>query len=156
MLDWVAGVLASTKAATDITKGLVDLRTDAAVNMKAVELTGILLQLQQQLMTAQMEQMGLINKVKELEGQLEESKRRVLDIDAYELHHFPTGALAYVLSEAEVGSQRSFLCSNCFEQGDKVSLQVVGGTQVAQSMKCPRCATAVLTKAPAWMCAPTQ
>lgn len=156
MLDWVAGVLTSTKTATDITKVLVDMKTDGAVNAKAVELTSVLLQLQQQLMVAQMEQMNMLGRMQELEAKLKEAERQQLDAEQYQLHQFATGAIAYVKRERSTVEPLSHLCSNCFEQGQKVTLQVAPGTQVVQGMKCPRCETAITTKAPGWMCAPVQ
>ncbi len=155
MLDWVSGVLGSTKVASDIAKSLVDLKADAAVNSKAVELTTVLLQLQQQLMSAQMEQMALINKLREVEGELDQAKQRAFDEKAYKPHQFSTGALAYVKREApEAGTPLAYLCTSCFEQGIKISLQVSPGNQSVQAMKCPKCATTITTKAPTWMCSP--
>ncbi len=156
MLDWVAGVLTSTKTATEITKVLVDMKTDAAVNAKAVELTSVLLQLQQQLMVANMEQMELISRMQTLEAELKEAQAQLLDAERYQPHQFSTGAVAYVAKERVDGQPILYLCSNCFERHLKVTLQVTPGNQNVQGMKCPRCETAITTKAPGWMFTPVQ
>ncbi|MBK0583167.1 hypothetical protein GZ057_27685, partial [Klebsiella pneumoniae] len=46
MMDWIAGAYGGIKAATDITQGMLTLKTDAAVTSKVVELNGVLLGLQ--------------------------------------------------------------------------------------------------------------
>ncbi|WP_247739003.1 hypothetical protein [Pseudomonas aeruginosa] len=52
MMDWIAGAYGGIKAATDITQGMLTLKTDAAVTSKVVELNGVLLGLQGQLNAA--------------------------------------------------------------------------------------------------------
>lgn len=134
MLDWVAGVLTSTKTATDITKVLVDMKTDAAVQAKAVELTSVLMQLQQQLMAAQMEQMNLIKRIEGLEAELKSAKKQDDLSERYMLHRFETGHHAYVLRPEFKGSEPDhYLCSRCFENGKRITLQG------QRSLKCPEC-----------------
>lgn len=134
MLDWVAGVLTSTKTATDITKVLVDMKTDGAVQAKAVELTTVLMQLQQQLMAAQLEQMNLIKRIDGLEAELKKAHRQDDLTERYALHRFVTGHHAYTLRpEFRTNEPEHFLCSRCFENGKRITLQ---GERV---LKCPEC-----------------
>lgn len=136
MLDWVAGVLTSTKTATDITKVLVDMKTDGAVNAKAVELTTVLMQLQQQLMSAQLEQMQLIKRIDGLEAQLKEANKQDDLVERYMLHRFETGYHAYVIRPEFRGPEpEHFLCSRCFENGKRITLHG------KKTLKCPECET---------------
>lgn len=136
MLDWVAGVIASTNAATDITKSLLDVKTDAAVNAKAVELTGVLLQLQQQLMSAQVEQMALMERVRTLQAELVKAD----DSARYQRHQFPSGDFAYQLKEEHRGEGALFfICSHCHENdGKQITLHEYTDSDVSL-LTCPSC-----------------
>lgn len=138
MLDWVAGVVASAKAATDITTVLVDMKTDSAVQAKAVELTTVLMQLQQQLMTAQMEQMDLIRQIESLEAELRNARKQDELSSRYMRHQFVTGHVAYKLRpEYQDEEPELYYCSNCLEKGS--TLITLHGKDKA--LHCPACNT---------------
>ncbi|WP_312360833.1 hypothetical protein [Stutzerimonas balearica] len=119
MLDWVAGVLASTKAATDITKLLVDMKTDAAVQAKAFELNAVMLQLQQQMFIAQAEQMTLLEKVRQLETQLEKNSFK----ERYVLQELGNGHAWSLRPEFHDVEIPHYCCPTCFEQGTRSFLK---------------------------------
>lgn len=142
MLDWVAGVLTSTKTATDITRVLVDMRTDAAVQAKVIDLSMVLMQLQQQLMAAQSEQMNLINRIRELESALNEANQRNDKREKYQLHTFETGNVAYALKpEYAHTAIEHYLCIRCFDTGDCITMQSDGVASIWSGYKCPQCGT---------------
>lgn len=137
----MAAALASMKTATDITTALLGIKTDAAVQSKAVELTGALLQVQQQLLSAQMEQMKLIKRIDELEAELRQAQKQDDLTDRYRLHRFETGHHAYVLKPEFRGSEpEHFLCSRCFENGKRITLQG------QKALRCPDCDKRIQTE----------
>lgn len=136
----IAAVLSSMKTATDIAAILTGMKTDAAVQSKAIELTTALLQVQQQLMATQLEQMELIGKVAELKAKLAEVTAESAQRDSYERHQFVTGQFAYTLKgESSDDKPRYYLCSRCHENDKKqVTLHVNGGC-----LFCPECKNAI-------------
>lgn len=136
MFDWFAGVLTSTKTVTEITKVLVDMKTDAAVQAKAAELNAVMLQLQQQMFIAQAEQMTLLEKVRELESRLEKSAFK----NRYELKSFGNGHVWSLKHEFHGEETPHDCCPTCFEQGVRSILQwqkPLGGTWT--KWLCPVC-----------------
>lgn len=143
MIDWFAGAVASMSAAKDISQSLVTLRDGEMIRSKVFELTNSLMELQQQLMNAQVEQMNLVKQVGELQTALSNAQSREDSRTRYQLHQFPMGNFAYALKPEFQGSEpEHFLCSNCFDKGDKVTLQKAFGMGWA-GFECPRCKTKV-------------
>ena len=135
MLDGVSAVLGSAKVAYELTKSLLDLKEGAAVNEKAVALTGILIELQGHVISAQQEQMALLKRVNELEQLLEKTNTKKLKFDRYRLHQFPKGSSAYVLREEHHAEEpKHYICGVCLESEQKVILQ-----PRAMGLACPKC-----------------
>lgn len=144
MLDWFAGAVASVNAAKEISQSLITLRDEGLVRSKVFELTNSLMDLQQQLMSAQMEQMQLVQRVQELVAAKTGLEEKQAMRNSYSLHQFPTGAFAYRVDQASValeGELDHYICSTCFEAGQKVILQ-----PRAYGLSCPKCTTFVLTR----------
>ncbi|WP_346841225.1 hypothetical protein RAL92_25925 [Metapseudomonas otitidis] len=138
MMDWFASAVTSIGAAKDISQSLVTLRDAEMVRSKVFELTNSLMDLQQQLMRAQLEQMELIKRIRTLEDESQSLKQREDVMDRYELVTFPTSHHAYVLKEQfRDGEASQFLCSRCFEKGERITLQ---GKVV---LNCPECKTTI-------------
>jgi len=144
MIDWFAGAAASMSAAKDISQSLLTLRDGEMIRAKVFELTNSLMDLQQQLMTAQIEQLGLVKKVTELEKALSVAQKANDVMANYSLHRFETGALAYAPIFLDEGVPEHYLCTNCFEKGEKVTLQSSAGLGWT-GFKCPRCGKGINT-----------
>lgn len=143
MLEWFSAGVASAQAAKDITQSLLTLRGEEAVRSRVFDLTQSLMELQQQLMNAQLEQMQLIKRVKELETAVADASEADDQKHMYQLHEFDNHTFAYTLKpEHQVDGPVHYLCSNCFEGGERVTLQMFGGVGFA-TRKCPRCKTCV-------------
>ncbi|MFI8383340.1 hypothetical protein [Pseudomonas sp. NPDC079086] len=148
MLDWFAGAVASANAAKEISQSLMTLRDEELIRSKVFDLTNSLMDLQQQLMTAQIQQMELVRKVTELESELDTLQLKSQDRDKYKLHRFFTGTYAYVMAEAFRGSEPDhFICSHCFEKGKRVTLQT-SYKSFASTLECPDCKTQILCDPP--------
>lgn len=136
----MAAALASMKTATDIATALMGFKTDAAVQGKAAELTRALLQVQQQLLGAQLEQMSLIKRIELLEAELKNAKKQDELADRYMRHQFETGYVAYKLRPDYQGEQPVlYFCSNCLEKEDSL-ITLHGKDKV---LSCPSCNTSI-------------
>lgn len=137
MFEWFATAVASANAAKEISQSLMTLRDEEMIRSRVFDLTGSLMELQQQLMQAQLEQMELVKRVGELETQLNQSQKREDLNERYELIRFEeTGHLAYALkAQHRDGEPEHFLCSRCFENGKRITLR---GNK---HLKCPDCGT---------------
>ncbi|MFI8744498.1 hypothetical protein ACIGKL_05000 [Pseudomonas sp. NPDC077186] len=139
MFEWFAGAVASANAAKDISQSLMTLRDGEMIRSRVFDLTQNLMDLQQQLMTAQMEQMQLVDKISKLEQQNAQLQKQA-DLDGrYELHQFETGAFCYRLKpELQNDQPEHFLCSKCFERGIRSTMHQSKGSYHA-TLGCPEC-----------------
>lgn len=146
MFEWFAAGVSSAKTALEITKGLMTLRDAEMVRAKVFDLTSALTDLQQQLMTAQTEQMDLVQRLQAVQKDLELAQQQNGLRDQYSLHQFGTGNFAYRLNpEFQSEQPEHYLCSNCFEQGNRVTLQR-HYTMYSIGLKCPRCEKYISTE----------
>jgi hypothetical protein len=139
MIDWFAGAVASMSAAKDISQSLVTLRDGEMIRSKVFDLTNSLMDLQQQLMNAQVEQMALIQQVAKLQASLAAATAQSDENARYERHQFVTGQFAYKLKgEFKGEGPEFFLCSRCFENEKLVTLHRNG-----KVLFCPECKQAI-------------
>ena len=139
----MAAALASMKTATDIATALLRFKTDAAVQSQAVDLTGALLQVQQQLLGAQMEQMSQSKRIYELETLLAKRAAQEEQRARYQLHQFKGGSFAFALRPELSGEEPAhYLCSYCYAKDQLVILQPAGSTYWT-GYKCPGCETTI-------------
>jgi hypothetical protein len=143
MLDWVSNALSSVNAAREITSSLVTLRDEALVRDRVFALTNNLMDLQQQMMTAQHQQMEMLETIRELKAALAMANEKADLVAKYQRHKFVDGTFAYKLKDnGQVEEPEYFVCSNCMESENVVTLQriAVGNTSFH---RCPRCTTNV-------------
>ncbi|MFV3367545.1 hypothetical protein ACNFH5_05120 [Pseudomonas sp. NY15435] len=137
MLEWFAAAVSSTQTATDIARALVELRDGELIRSKVFDLNQSLMSLQQQLMTAQVQQMEMQQRISDLEAALRKAQERNDDRSKYQLVRLPAGGMAYECMEP--GSHH-FVCSNCFDQGEKSVLHL-HYLAIGSNYSCPRCKT---------------
>ena len=139
----IAGLIASVKAASEITKGMVGVRDTVLLQDKVIELNGIILTAQSHALTTQSDQFSLLERVRELEEEVAHVKAWEAEKQRYQLTDVGNGSFAYVLKE-ETGSSDPphNICANCYEDGHRSILQnetTNGGRRPV--MYCPRCDT---------------
>lgn len=128
------------QSAKDIASGLISLKTAAEVSAKAVELNGIVADVQGKLFEAQAEQSTLLRQVDLLEKEVVKLKDWQHERQRYELHKLPAGGLAYRVKPAMQGSEpEHYLCANCYQDGVKSILQPAGFDSSTKILKCQRC-----------------
>ncbi|MEZ3186015.1 hypothetical protein HZR81_13860 [Pseudomonas sp. LM13] len=144
MFEWFSTAVASANAAKEISKSLMTLRDEEMIRGRVFELTNSLMDLQQQLMRAQIEQMELVQKVQALEAERRENEQKRELQEQYALYQFPeTGSYAYRLKPSLISVEQPehYLCCTCWDGGTKAILQ-----PRAYGFVCPKCSHFVRTK----------
>lgn len=122
-LGTIQATVTSLKAAFDVAKGISDLKTDAEVQAKVIELQQIILSAQESALRANADQFELMNELKILREQLEEIHKWSEEKNRYVLHksNATSGGVVYALlkSESREGEPAHFLCPECYELGSK-------------------------------------
>ena len=105
------------KTMLDVAKGMKNMN-DAVVRNAAV------IELQEHILTAQEQQIALVQEIRELKERVAEMEKWDADKERYKLKEFASGQFAYLLKE-EVGSSEPahMLCANCYNQNQKSILQ---------------------------------
>lgn len=143
-LGTIQATVTSLKAAFDVAKGISDLKTDAEVQAKVIELQQIILSAQESALRANTDQFELMNELKVLREQLESVNKWMDERNRYVLHksNATSGGVVYALlkSEAKVGEPAHFLCPECYELGRK-SILMNSGNERAGFTKwvCNKC-----------------
>lgn len=135
MIDWFAGAVESAKAMKEIGQSLLTIRDENIIRERVYQLNNNLMDLQQKLLEAQLNQMELVQRIQTLEGEKDQASQAVNLKAQYTLHTFPaTSAHAYVLKTEEQGEPKQFYCSHCLEtESLAVTLQ---GSAI---LSCPKC-----------------
>lgn len=144
MLEWFSTAVASANAVKDISQSLVTLRDEEKIRARVFDMTNALMELQQQLMNAQVSQMELVDEVRQLKANLTAMSQSADERKSYQLHKFETGDFAYALkAEFQVDGPEHYLCSKCFEEGHRVTLH-----ERTWALTCARCNTTIRRSTP--------
>lgn len=124
----ITAVVGSLKAAGDIVKGLVSLKTTTEVQAKAIELNQIIIDAQHQIFAAHGAQTTLLDRVRELETQITRMNDWATQKLRFKLAAPFTGCMVYALQESmSDGEAPHYLCTACFQKGLPSILQVKQG-----------------------------
>jgi len=140
MIDWVAAAFTSARAAGDIAKSLITLRDEDLVRSRVMDLTGTLMELQQQMMQGQQEQMTFIKKISELENALKVSLAKADLLGQYELVRVGLGKVAYALKpEFKTTQPAHFCCNQCYDNGKRSIFEGYDPDEGMMSFICHAC-----------------
>ncbi len=132
----------SMKAIADIAAGLINLKTMAEVQAKAIELNQMIIAAQQDLFTAYAAQSMLSQKVNELEAQIAKMKTWEEQKKCYKLTNPWEGspAMVYSLRETCKGSEAAhWICTKCYDDGRRSILQPQEDQRGLIILVCPAC-----------------
>jgi rubrerythrin len=125
--------LSALKAALDMSQTLSNIH-DVTTRDRAI------IELQKEILSAQAAQIGLIERVGELEKEVANFETRAAEKQRYELKDLEWGAFAHMLKPAERGiSPPHWVCTNCYEHRHIATLQHPMVQGRAQVWKCPSC-----------------
>jgi hypothetical protein len=109
MVGEVFAGLGAIKTAFDIAKGLKDIDDAARRNAAVIEL-------QEKILTAQQEQMALVERIGELEKQIERFETWEAEKKRYKLTDYGGGTFAYALKPEEAqGEPEHRICAHCYD-----------------------------------------
>jgi hypothetical protein len=139
----IQGAVTSLKAAFDITKGMIQLKSDAEIQVRVIELQSAILAAQSSAMAAQSEQSSMIQRVGQLEEEIARMKAWGEQKKRYKLIHPPWGrggAMVYALKESCKGSEAAhWICTKCYEDGIRMILQPKRDANGWILLVCPTC-----------------
>lgn len=136
-----AAVVTGLRAAYDLSKAFLDVRSAVSEQAKVFELQRVILAAQADALTAQAAQSALLSRVSELEKRVAELEAWDREKERYEPTEIASGVIAYALkAEAKGTGPDVRLCATCFDDGHKSTLQsetrMPGLTLVAVCNRC--------------------
>lgn len=124
-IPMISTILASSKAATDIARGIISLDKGVAVNEKAYELVNVILDLQQNVLTTQAEYQKLLTAHDEWKKKAEKRIEWAETSSRYQLHAFIPGVLVYAPKEENENNEPPhYICPKCYGEEKKSILQL--------------------------------
>lgn len=141
MLGEIQMAIASLKAASDLAKGLIELRDESKFRETVLELQQAILTAQAQTLTANQQQATLIEDKRSLEAEIDRLKNWDEEKKDYELKQIVAGVFAYELKPDATGTEPPHrLCPNCYTAGKKSILQSqLISPGLSQTLHCHAC-----------------
>src|SRR5258708_31971744 len=114
----IATAVNSLKVAGDIAVSLVNLKTMAEVQAKAIELNQKIITAQHDIFAANAAQSAFIQRISELEKEITQMEAWETEKQRYKLASLEMGAVVQALKkDMSHGEPPHYLCANCFKQG---------------------------------------
>ena len=144
MLTVIKNAYAGLKDAAALVTTFNQIKTEAEVAAKIIELNQIIAAVQNDLFQAQASYSAVVGRVDELEKELMAVKDWAAQKQRYQLHRFGSGAFTYRLKPEMAGGEPVHdICPTCYEQGIKSVLQFAGYDKKFHKISCAVCGTAV-------------
>jgi len=137
----VAGLMTSLRSIVEITKAMKDVNDANVIQTKVFELTREIMAAQACALEAQTAQSDLLNRVRELEGEITKLEAWNTEKQRYKLTDLGRGMTAYTLKEGmESGEPPHHLCATCYNNGHKSVMQTeTRNPGRCEVMVCHRC-----------------
>lgn len=142
-LQAAGAALSSLKAAFDLSKAFLDVKSAVEIQGKVFELQRVILAAQQDALRAQESQAALLQNIRDLEAQLASRNAWGAEKQRYSLRDYGNGTFAYELKvDAANGEPEHRLCPACFHAERKSILQFILRTDSEQDRyDCTACET---------------
>ncbi len=145
MATFIASAFAGLKEAGSLLKGFNQLKTEAEVAQKTIELNQIIAAVQSNLFEAQTAYSSAVGRIDELEKELVAVKDWAAEKQRYQLHQLAPGSFTYRLKPSMVnGEPIHDICPQCYQDGIKSVIQFVGYEKNYHKYSCSKCQTIVL------------
>jgi hypothetical protein len=123
-MSLIQGTITGLKAASDIAKSLIEIKTLSEVGGKVIELQSAIFSAQSNALTAQAEQASLVDKIRALEEEITCIKAWDSQKQRYSLESPWAGAFVYSLKESMKESEPPhWICTDCYENGKRSIIQ---------------------------------
>jgi hypothetical protein len=144
----ITAAVGSLKAAGDIAKGLISLKTTAEVQAKSIDLQEKILDAQHQIFAANAAQTSLVERIRELEAEIARMNDWATQKQRYKLATPFAGCMVYALQKSmSDGETPHYLCTACFQKGQPSILQgKEAGAMRNSYYYCPVCKSEASTQ----------
>lgn len=146
----IASAVQSLNAAGELVKGFVELKTTADRQAKVIELQRIILGAQASALSAQSDQLSMLEQIRALKEEVAKVKAWETEKQRYELHKTSAGSFTYALKqEAQDSELPHHICTACYQEGKKSILQRIPRNTARDAlgmhsmMRCPVCKTEI-------------
>ena len=138
MISEIASLIASSKAAYDIAKGLTSVHIDDKIRERTADLLGILLAVQSDALIVNAKHQELLKLKYDLEKKILEFENWSETERQYELKEVAPGIFVYAYKKTvESAEPMHWLCTNCWKDRIKSIIQ----KPLGDSYTCPKCKT---------------
>ncbi|WP_108461362.1 hypothetical protein [Devosia naphthalenivorans] len=138
-LSLLAGAASSLRIASDVASSLVGLRDHQLLQTKVIELQRLILDAQSSATSAQMQQMELVQQIRDLQKEIEAFNNWQAVTQRYELVDMGGDTFSYRLKGNLTDEPAHLLCTNCFEDRRKSVLQRTSSHGTQKQYQCPAC-----------------
>ena len=139
-LGQITSAVSSLKVAGDIAVGLINLKTMAEVQAKAIELNQKIIAAQHDIFAANAAQTALIERIRELEKQIASMEAWDAQKKRYKLVTPYTGITVYAVQKSmSDGEPPHYICANCYQNGKRSMLQHVRSKDGLINIACAVC-----------------
>lgn len=136
----IQGVTMSLKAAGDMARGFLELKSMAEVQAKVIELQSAIMAAQSGAMAAQAEQASLLQQIQELKASLERMKAWEAQKERYAMVSPAEAVTLYALRESQKkGEPAHYICPHCYEDGRRSVMQAGSKKNGWGAWVCPAC-----------------
>ncbi|MFI5021149.1 MAG: hypothetical protein ACHQRJ_05790 [Alphaproteobacteria bacterium] len=146
-LSAIAGVASAVKSIYELSKTALELHDAAMIRAKVLEMQGEISAALASAITAQTDQMAMLEEVRELKAEVTRLKNWETEKQRYELKQVGhIGGTAYVIKPAMQGAEPIHcICPACYERANKYILQPQpGAPRVNTPWACPECKSVVI------------
>ncbi len=120
----IAAAVGSLRAAGEIAIGLVNLKTMAEVQAKAIELNQKIIAAQHDIFSAHAAQTASIQRISELEKQIADMEAWEAQKKRYQMVNPLAGGIVYALKKSmSDGEPPHYICASCYQAGERSILQ---------------------------------
>ncbi len=142
----IAATIKNLQMGFQAINGILKMNVGSKVEIKVVELKGVIIDVQDKLLAMQTNHSEMIKRIDSLERENKHLKSMEAEREKYQLHPVGVGAVVYILKPSvDLGEPAHWLCVNCFDQGRKSILQKRRhdgrGDEVDYS--CPNCPSSI-------------
>ena len=140
----ITGTISGLKTAGDIAKSILELKSISDVRSKVIELQSAILSAQSSALEANANQSALVEKIRTLEKEIADMKAWDSQKQRYQLISPWNGAFVYSLKESMKESEPPhWICTNCYENGERSILQERGNPKTAYREFFCRCGAVI-------------
>ena len=139
MIEHLPAALTSLQSALGLGKAMMDVSNVADSQGKLIEFNGVIIEAQQKIMTAQLEQSGLLKEIELLKKELAKHDEFSEESSKYHRVEIAPGVFAHLerIYDGKLSNAHKY-CNSCFEKRRKSTLQqfnISVGRNIG--LKCP-------------------